>query len=391
MPDSYKKNFYHLFLVRNLMRKLIAFFVILMLLSSFFLSGCLFESTDEGFTRGDLRTPKILYISNPPTFFPFPLTAQTPTYSYTLRWTMSSVFADYGGVMSVEIENRGNTALFIYGYGLKWVNHTGEYSRSSSAYVYPGEIKSLGMLAFRAPSVSQYQMYTIMLKLCVSDPTINKWHDYGTVNSGDRFAEIKPLNDPRDYSIQKNNKNYYGKVNTLVNISVVGGVVEEIRASQPGNYSTLQIAEAFDWIRSHITYKSDDGGDYWQSASETLQKGTGDCEDQAILLASIITALGGNARINIIEGHAFASVFVTSDVYQLPRVQQSLRSFYGTNITMHVLSDDLGYWLVVDTTGSMYAGGLPANASPTASASWSNWTFESTDWLIQIDVISGAS
>ncbi|MBC7108768.1 MAG: transglutaminase domain-containing protein [Methanomassiliicoccales archaeon] len=374
-----------------MMRRLIAFFVILILLSSFFLSGCLFESTDEGFTRDDLKTPKILYISNPPTSFPSPLTDSTPTYSYTLRWTMSSVYAGYGGVMSLEIENKGTTALFIYGYGLKWVNYTEEYFRSSSVYVYPGETESLGMLAFRAPSVPQYQMYTIMLKLCVSNPSINKWHDYGTVDSGDRLAEIKPLKDPRDYSIQKNIKNYYSKVNSLVNVSAVESVVEEIRTSQPGNYSTLQIAEAFDWVRSHITYKSDDGGDYWQSANETLQKRTGDCEDQAILLASIITALGGNARVSIIEGHAFASVFITSDGYQLPRVQQSLRSFYGTNITMHVLSDDLGYWLVVDTTGSMYAGGLPANASPTSAALWDNWTFESTDWLIQIDVISGAN
>ncbi|MGB9882401.1 MAG: transglutaminase-like domain-containing protein [Methanomassiliicoccales archaeon] len=373
-----------------MMRRPVVFLVVLILLSSSFFSGCLFESSEEGFTHDDLRAPKILFISNLPISLPSPLSASKPTYSYTLRWAMSSVYASYGGVLSLEIENKGNTALFIYGYGLKWINYTVEYFRSSSIYVYPGETKPLGVLAFRAPPDPQYKMYTIMLKLCVSDSSFNKWHDYGTVDSGDRFAEIKPLEEPRNYSVQKNVKNYYNKVNSLVNVSSVGDVVEEIRASYPGNYSTLQIAEAFDWVRSHITYKSDETGDYWQSAYETLQRGSGDCEDQAILLASIITALGGNARINIIEGHAFASVFIASDGYQLPRIQQSLRTFYGTNVTMHVLSDDLGHWLVIDTTGSMYAGGLPANASPTSSTSFSNWTFAFTDWLIQIDVTGKA-
>ena len=39
-------------------------------------------------------------------------------------------------------------------------------------------------------------------------------------------------------------------------------------------------------IRNNITYKKD-SGDYWQSAEKTWEKGTGDCEDIAILFINI--------------------------------------------------------------------------------------------------------
>jgi len=51
-----------------------------------------------------------------------------------------------------------------------------------------------------------------------------------------------------------------------------------------------------DWVSSHITYRSDQEvhgvSEYWQLPSETLQRGTGDCEDFAILLCSLFRAYG---------------------------------------------------------------------------------------------------
>ncbi len=49
-----------------------------------------------------------------------------------------------------------------------------------------------------------------------------------------------------------------------------------------------------EWVSLHVSYKSDQNvhgvRDYWQLPSETLKLGTGDCEDFAILLCSLLRA-----------------------------------------------------------------------------------------------------
>lgn len=45
------------------------------------------------------------------------------------------------------------------------------------------------------------------------------------------------------------------------------------------------------WVRLNISPRQDER-DFWQFPFETLQKGKGDCEDMAILLANLIRAAG---------------------------------------------------------------------------------------------------
>lgn len=64
--------------------------------------------------------------------------------------------------------------------------------------------------------------------------------------------------------------------------------------------SPLQVFTDFetlrDWVCSHISYRSDmdvhGESEYWQKPAQTLQLGTGDCEDFAILLCSLLRANG---------------------------------------------------------------------------------------------------
>ena len=45
-------------------------------------------------------------------------------------------------------------------------------------------------------------------------------------------------------------------------------------------------------------------------ANVTLKVGAGDCEDQAILLSSMIEAVGGTTRVYLTDNHAFAAVYI---------------------------------------------------------------------------------
>ncbi|RLC72500.1 MAG: hypothetical protein DRI26_02830 [Chloroflexi bacterium] len=47
------------------------------------------------------------------------------------------------------------------------------------------------------------------------------------------------------------------------------------------------VSLALDWVHRNITYKYEPG-EYWQTPAQTLMKGSGDCEDEALLFQSIV-------------------------------------------------------------------------------------------------------
>lgn len=80
------------------------------------------------------------------------------------------------------------------------------------------------------------------------------------------------------------------------------------------------------------------GGGYWRSASEVLQRGAGDCEDQAILLASMVKA------------------------YFLHYLKQNLTAYVLTVVLPHVVHALVivplagGDIIILDPTGRYYTG-----------------------------------
>ena len=84
--------------------------------------------------------------------------------------------------------------------------------------------------------------------------------------------------------------------------------------------------QAFDFVIANIKYEKDmriyNRRDVWQFPFETLRMGTGDCEDMAFLLASILIALGfRNTRVGLGtrkgEGHAWVEVNIGYRTYLL--------------------------------------------------------------------------
>jgi predicted transglutaminase-like cysteine proteinase len=77
------------------------------------------------------------------------------------------------------------------------------------------------------------------------------------------------------------------------------------------------------WVADNIDYESDDEqwrGDYWQTPEETLSYRTGDCEDFAILLCSLLRAYGiGAEEVYVaigVDDEEHAHAFVIENWYE---------------------------------------------------------------------------
>jgi hypothetical protein len=72
----------------------------------------------------------------------------------------------------------------------------------------------------------------------------------------------------------------------------------------------------FDFVRLRMSYLSE-GGENLQRALHTLLVGGGDCDDLAILTASLLRSLGFAVYLKFLPEHVFAGVFV-GEVMQVP-------------------------------------------------------------------------
>ncbi|MBC7173275.1 MAG: FHA domain-containing protein [Polyangiaceae bacterium] len=86
----------------------------------------------------------------------------------------------------------------------------------------------------------------------------------------------------------------------------------QIASRASGPFSVDQVANLWSEVRLRWSYVNDPrGAEYFARASESIANGyAGDCDDFAITLAALITAIGGQTRIVIMEsdkgGHAYA-------------------------------------------------------------------------------------
>ena len=375
------------------MRKVLVLAVIAILLSISIVGGLvLTRPLAAGWNESDLVQPSANILEAPSNSIPGPLTSIYRPSQWSLEWLRSEIYTTYGGVAWVSLNNSGTSPLFVYGLSIQWIDTNISSSRLADALVQPGEIVEIGLLSFPAPPSAGNYEYSIRLDLAVRHPN-GDWYDYGSTSIGGHDAIVLNASASTGFMTYHNYPQYYDRVNGLVDFSVTAPIAQEVKARFPGEYSLMQVVQGYEWVRRNIEYVAD-AEDYWQSANQTLSKGTGDCEDQAILLASLIGELGGNARVNIIEEHAFPTVFVGKNASIISYVRASIASYYGVNATdLHLtyLTDDSGIWLVIDPVGIPYAGGLPSLSAPQPSSSWiDDWTFESSSWCHIIDATGKA-
>jgi pSer/pThr/pTyr-binding forkhead associated (FHA) protein len=90
-------------------------------------------------------------------------------------------------------------------------------------------------------------------------------------------------------------------------------------AASDGPFHVEQVAAIWMHVRSGFDYVNDpEGAEYFATASETISNGfAGDCDDFSITLAAMVTAIGGRARVVIMDsdagGHAYTEVCIDDE------------------------------------------------------------------------------
>lgn len=122
----------------------------------------------------------------------------------------------------------------------------------------------------------------------------------------------------------------------------------------PGTFNLGQICDIFDFCYENWSYVNDPiARDYYAKASETLKNGlNGDCDDFAILVCSMILAIGGESRIGFAykddDGHAFAEVNIGRTSRE--EVEKYLLARYG-NAELNHKEEGEDWWLNLDWWG----------------------------------------
>jgi hypothetical protein len=104
----------------------------------------------------------------------------------------------------------------------------------------------------------------------------------------------------------------------------------QVASKTQGPFHVEQVAAIWLHVRARFNYVNDPrGSEYFARASETIGNGfAGDCDDFAITLAAMASAIGGRARVVIMDGarggHAYTEVCVESTSAEMAR---RLRSY----------------------------------------------------------------
>lgn len=153
---------------------------------------------------------------------------------------------------------------------------------------------------------------------------------------------------------------YYGiycdKINPY-DLSVRKVSADAIR-DNPGIYTYTQLFDIYDWVKENIMYQTVplEGIPYYPA--ETLITESGDCKNQAVLIASMVKAIGGNSKVVIDVDcvHAYAIVYFGSVDTDLNDFYNAVQSHYGKSININYITYNDEIWVIFDPAGAYYPG-----------------------------------
>lgn len=177
-------------------------------------------------------------------------------------------------------------------------------------------------------------------------------------------AKDNPKVDVENKVAIKNSNELDNKLSLLVNAIDVENPISVDYASQlasrfQGNYNIGQVCNIYDYIVNNWKYVNDPRrADDFRSASRTIKNNlTGDCDDFAILMATMIESIGGKTRISFAynnnEGHAFAEVYVGDNMEDFQLIVNDINALYHTDqFEINYNTDEKGaIWMNLDWFG----------------------------------------
>jgi hypothetical protein len=152
----------------------------------------------------------------------------------------------------------------------------------------------------------------------------------------------------------------------------------EIASDAPGPFNIDQICYIYKYVRDNWEYVPDPRGiDYISSGNNTITlaekiasrqnksvAGAGDCDDYAVLTASLIEAIGGTTRVVLAyggdAGHAYTEVYLGDiDSNSTKAILNWLRSKYNCNLVYgHLTEENKTFWLNLDWNSTHPGGAL---------------------------------
>lgn len=215
-------------------------------------------------------------------------------------------------------------------------------------------------------------------------PTITS-QDLDITRGGSDIPTIKPLEPvkhkvrlPKSPDIEFRAPKYVSNRDDIINSSGIPEVIKDVIlacnygngvvrnaavklvASSPGNFNLGQVCDVFEFSYQNWAYVNDPiARDYFAQASETIKNGfNGDCDDFAILLCSLIMAIGGETRINFAydgtSGHAFTEVNMGYTDKEM--VLAYLKARYNHKTLWYKEDSNGNWWLNLD-----WQGGYPGS------------------------------
>jgi hypothetical protein len=144
----------------------------------------------------------------------------------------------------------------------------------------------------------------------------------------------------------------------------------KLAARKEGPFHVEQVAEVWAGVRKPWRYVNDpEGREYFATARETIENGyIGDCDDFAIALASMVIAIGGRARVIMMDGpkggHAYAEACVQGEP---SKVATALTKHYKSKFKQYISgpipntisyrsSEDCPIWLNLDWNAAVPGG-----------------------------------